>query len=121
MTKNLDFSQLRPRQDTFTDEDGTVYPFRSRMEFGGEDTAKATVIVKRLDFARKRLDRNPKDTDAMEKFEEANRSMLDLILPGVPKERRSQFALGQVAAIVEFWSKQQEIEEPEDLGEAEED
>lgn len=107
MTKDLDFSRLIPARDTFTDEDGSVHEFRSRLDFGAQDAARAEAAMKKLEAAQSRMRNDPTDVEAINLFEAASRGFLRIILPSLSEERLQALTLGQIGVIIEWWNAQQ--------------
>ena len=62
--KNLSFTALIPEHHTCTDEDGTVYEFRSRKDFTTHDVVKSQQLLAHTNAALRSL--NNKKTDGVD-------------------------------------------------------
>jgi len=104
-TDNLNFTLLIPERDTFTDQDGAVYEFRSRMDFSMEHLALANKLQRALSGALDRLAEVPEDESSASVFERTVNEVIGMALPDLPETRRKEMTLGQKTKIVEWWNK----------------
>ena len=103
-TDNLNFTLLIPERDTFTDQDGAVYEFRSRMDFSMEHLALANKLQRALSGALDRLAEVPEDESSASVFERTVNEVIGMALPDLPEMRRKEMTLGQKTKIVEWWN-----------------
>ena len=108
MAGNLNFADLIPERDTFTDTSGQVYEFLNRTDFGVVETARLSKAQTVVEASLERVKADTADEEAALAFESAVNDVLGLILPGLSRERLAGFTLGQKSAIVKYWNEQQE-------------
>ncbi len=103
---NLNFADIKPQADTFTDEDGKEYPFLSSAAFGPVEVARINKLQQEFNRLNKLVGSGgEKSLAAAEKMLAVSSDLLGLVLPGLPKARRNQFSAGQTLAVLEFWTK----------------
>jgi len=101
---NLDFSDLVPRRDTFTDSDSQVYEFRSVGDFGVIDLAQSGQLRDDLTQSIDRIKVNTADVEAATDFETILEKFVSMILPDLPEPRRKSLTIGQKTKLMEFWT-----------------
>lgn len=103
---NLNFADIKPQADTFTDEDGKQYEFLSGAAFGPVEVAKINKLQQEFNRLNKLAGSGKEGAlTAAEKMLAVSSSLLALVLPGLPKARREKFSAGQTLAVLEFWTK----------------
>lgn len=107
MPNNLSFSALIPQRDTFTDQDGKVYEFVNRTDFGAVETARLSKLQAVIQSSLAAIQADLSNEEAAVQFEAAVNEIMALILPGIERERLAAWTLGQKNAIVAFWNSNQ--------------
>ncbi|HRF47000.1 MAG TPA: hypothetical protein PLC98_05175 [Anaerolineales bacterium] len=103
---NLNFADIKPQTDTFTDEDGKQYEFLSSAAFGPVEVARINKLQQEFNRLNKLVGSGgEKALTAAEKMLGVSSDLIGLILPGLPKARREKFSAGQTLAVLEFWTK----------------
>jgi len=103
---NLNFADIKPKADTFTDEDGKQYEFLSGATFGPIEVAKVNKLQQEFNRLNKLAGSGGAGAlTAAEKMLAVSSNLLAIILPGLPKARRDKFTAGQTLSVLEFWTK----------------
>lgn len=103
---NLNFADIKPEADTFTDEDGKQYPFLGSAAFGPVEVARINKLQQEFNRLNKLVGAGgEKSLAAAERMLGVSSDLLGVILPSLPKARREKFSAGQTLAVLEFWTK----------------